>query len=282
VIKATVICAAAVLTAFGFASPAHSTSVIPNSSLDGPYYVLHSAPLTTTNPCSDCYPINWGYSVFPFGSAYGPSDTRSVLGVANNSYGFAGNYFVLGPLGLYAEPPERVGFVTVTPMGEVPIAAGNYVLSFDVLNPIAPPPTDANYAPTIGVYAESDDGGFVNLTWDISDPTFIGEYKPVPVPYSDGLMHVSIPYASYIPYHKLASITLILGYNGAHQTDLFYQPGDTLFLGDISLQCVSDCRMVPQTPLPATLPLFATGLGVIGLFGWRGKRRAKAAAKAKG
>jgi hypothetical protein len=31
------------------------------------------------------------------------------------------------------------------------------------------------------------------------------------------------------------------------------------------------------TPLPATLPLFASGLGVVGLFGWRRKRKAQAA-----
>ncbi len=30
------------------------------------------------------------------------------------------------------------------------------------------------------------------------------------------------------------------------------------------------------TPLPATLPLFAAGLGVMGLFGWRSRRRAYA------
>jgi hypothetical protein len=29
---------------------------------------------------------------------------------------------------------------------------------------------------------------------------------------------------------------------------------------------------VPQTPIPAALPLFATGLGAMGLFGWRRKR----------
>lgn len=32
-----------------------------------------------------------------------------------------------------------------------------------------------------------------------------------------------------------------------------------------------------QTPLPATLPLFATGIGGMGLLGWRRKRKAKAA-----
>jgi hypothetical protein len=32
------------------------------------------------------------------------------------------------------------------------------------------------------------------------------------------------------------------------------------------------------TPLPAAFPLFATGLGALGLFGWRRRRKAVAAA----
>ena len=35
---------------------------------------------------------------------------------------------------------------------------------------------------------------------------------------------------------------------------------------------------ISQTPLPAALPLFATGLGVLGLLGWRRKRKAAAVA----
>jgi hypothetical protein len=35
---------------------------------------------------------------------------------------------------------------------------------------------------------------------------------------------------------------------------------------------------VPATPLPAALPLFATGLGALGLLGWRRKRKAALAA----
>jgi PEP-CTERM motif len=31
------------------------------------------------------------------------------------------------------------------------------------------------------------------------------------------------------------------------------------------------------TPLPATMPLFATGLGLVGMFGWRRKRKVGAA-----
>ena len=37
---------------------------------------------------------------------------------------------------------------------------------------------------------------------------------------------------------------------------------------------------LPATPLPASLPLFATGLGVMGLFGWRRKRSDVAGAAA--
>jgi hypothetical protein len=35
--------------------------------------------------------------------------------------------------------------------------------------------------------------------------------------------------------------------------------------------------IIAGTPLPAALPLFATGLGAIGLLGWRRKRKAQAA-----
>ena len=37
-------------------------------------------------------------------------------------------------------------------------------------------------------------------------------------------------------------------------------------------------REVAETPLPAALPLFATGLGALGLLGWRRKRKAQAVA----
>jgi hypothetical protein len=36
-------------------------------------------------------------------------------------------------------------------------------------------------------------------------------------------------------------------------------------------------QQLTATPLPAALPLFATGLGALGLLGWRRKRKAQAA-----
>jgi hypothetical protein len=37
-------------------------------------------------------------------------------------------------------------------------------------------------------------------------------------------------------------------------------------------------NFLAPTPLPAALPLFATGLGALGLLGWRRKRKAQAVA----
>jgi len=39
-----------------------------------------------------------------------------------------------------------------------------------------------------------------------------------------------------------------------------------------------DMAFIAEVPLPATLPLFASGLGGLGLLGWRRKRRARAVA----
>jgi hypothetical protein len=46
------------------------------------------------------------------------------------------------------------------------------------------------------------------------------------------------------------------------------QVGDTITV-DLSVDG-------PITPLPAALPLFATGIGALGLLGWRRKRKARA------
>jgi hypothetical protein len=59
--------------------------------------------------------------------------------------------------------------------------------------------------------------------------------------------------------------------------------GTTLATGTSSLFTYSTNYAVTYTatavtPLPLTFPLFATGLGVMGLLGWRRKRKAQAAA----
>jgi hypothetical protein len=54
------------------------------------------------------------------------------------------------------------------------------------------------------------------------------------------------------------------------------QNGDGYFPNPYEMIVTAD--QVGTTPLPATLPLFASGLGAIGLLGWRRKRKAQAAA----
>jgi hypothetical protein len=49
----------------------------------------------------------------------------------------------------------------------------------------------------------------------------------------------------------------------------------SLFTGSHTASFQSDV----ETPIPAALPLFATGLGGLGLFGWRRKRKARAGDK---
>jgi hypothetical protein len=45
-----------------------------------------------------------------------------------------------------------------------------------------------------------------------------------------------------------------------------------------SFEVIIGATPLGATPLPAALPLFATGLGVMGLFGWRRKRKGATAA----
>ena len=49
-------------------------------------------------------------------------------------------------------------------------------------------------------------------------------------------------------------------------------------LGDLELDNNAGTTFTATiTPLPATLPLFATGIGALGLLGWRRNRKAQAA-----
>ena len=50
------------------------------------------------------------------------------------------------------------------------------------------------------------------------------------------------------------------------------------FLQDQSAGFILSGSELPPVPLPAALPLFATGLSMMGLLGWRSKRKAKALA----
>jgi hypothetical protein len=55
--------------------------------------------------------------------------------------------------------------------------------------------------------------------------------------------------------------------------------GDGPLFGDLGFPVTTPFTVATEaTPLPAALPLFATGLGALGLLGWRRKRKARAVA----
>jgi hypothetical protein len=75
------------------------------------------------------------------------------------------------------------------------------------------------------------------------------------------------------------------GTNGTYTFDVLASGSSTAldFLGynvpsNTFLTDVSITQDEVATPLPAALPLFATGLGGLGLLGWRRKRKAQAVA----
>lgn len=80
----------------------------------------------------------------------------------------------------------------------------------------------------------------------------------------------------YFSYHVLGSATS-LSVETTPAGDSFFlstDSGQQSAQGHSGVWTCEDCGM-PSTPLPAALPLFATGLGGLGLFGWRRKRKVR-------
>ena len=69
---------------------------------------------------------------------------------------------------------------------------------------------------------------------------------------------------------------LLLALSGSSSTFNFSMTGTQYALS--SIQGFGEGGGVSQAPLPAALPLFASGLGGMGLFAWWRKRKARAAA----
>jgi hypothetical protein len=59
---------------------------------------------------------------------------------------------------------------------------------------------------------------------------------------------------------------VLIGFRGSVRPGITDGTSNTIFIGESQV-----------TPVPAALPLFATGIGALGLFGWRRKRKAAAA-----
>jgi hypothetical protein len=81
------------------------------------------------------------------------------------------------------------------------------------------------------------------------------------------LADTALPSATYT--------NLVVLNEGANEIT-FYTPNDTQpgFIAGFAVEY----EILSATPLPTALPLFATGIGGLGLLGWRRKRKARAVA----
>ena len=128
------------------------------------------------------------------------------------------------------------------------------------------------------------DAGVGNTVFDIdptNNPGTTGSFLGLPYTDLTGLTGtIGVTYSEIValigfaPFGDLFAIMSVdyTGMSGglaAGQSLGFIQDTDNLNLtGDLT---------ITPTPLPAALPLFATGLGALGLLGWRRKRKAQAA-----
>jgi hypothetical protein len=148
-----------------------------------------------------------------------------------------------------------------------------------------------------GTYLTFAEGSFNfkgTLTLDITNQTIEGAQLNIP---NISVVPCGSPYCNFLAYEGVfegAGFTLGLNAfpagNGPYESGVIsgMTPGPS---GSVASGCIVDptpCNFAATsffgtltetstTPLPTALPLFATGLGALGLLGWRRKRKAQAA-----
>ena len=156
---------------------------------------------------------------------------------------------------------------------------------------------DITYDPTTAAGAGYSDqsitGVISNLTYAVSDPTLGGTITLNPITtftFSYGTLALYSDYAADQSKTFTGVPDLVIGINGLPVVPPSGESaaGDVWFsvTNDQYTETTSGTATFTQllgggtqttTPLPATLPLFASGLGALGLLGWRRKRKALAA-----
>jgi hypothetical protein len=152
-------------------------------------------------------------------------------------------------------------------------ASGSFQITFD---------------PTQQYLTQSITGIISGLTYSVTDPYFSGSPLPLnPIAYFafDGAGALTLSSDPTLSKSFFDTIDITIGINGwAYGTasSVWYaqdQYGHTLTANGTATitEQPLGAQLPGETPLPAALPLFATGLGAMGLLGWRRKRKGAAA-----
>jgi hypothetical protein len=142
-----------------------------------------------------------------------------------------------------------------------------------------------------GWYANGGGYGYTDITLadgaDFQDAQFLvgtGSPNAIPIEY-ELLEHGVVVASGNSPGTNLHGPMTYLGFSGGGFDEIWVQ---ALFNGGpdfdpladipagyelVALDSIAATEGVPTTPLPAALPLFATGFAGLGLLGWRRKRK---------
>jgi hypothetical protein len=154
---------------------------------------------------------------------------------------------------------------------------------------------DSTFTPTAntGVYAQSFSGEGEDTTYGSftsSSQSTIDFSSPPTIAISDGMFLEKFSEGTLFGVSSGNGTASGLG-TATVTLDFIFKGGTGLFAGDTGEITVTETitrtsptaatisngsytgTLITATPLPAALPLFATGLGAIGLFGWRKKRQ---------
>jgi hypothetical protein len=154
--------------------------------------------------------------------------------------------------------------------------------------------TGSDFGPTSGPYTTTDMvTGTIDLATALGDNLGLSSILPDSFSFSDGVQTITSSDSLSKESFNVATDAngYIVAWSIILETDVsdgissnfnpgFVVPGDIAYLNGGSDGAAVTLTPGSWTPLPAALPLFATGLGAMGLLGWRRKRKNAALAAA--
>ena len=203
-----------------------------------------------------------------FGYAFAVSALAlgAVVSIAPARAATVNDLITFSDTGTYATDGDPThGYTTGT-------ASGSFQITFD---------------PTQLYLTQSITGIISGLTYSVTDPYFSGSPLPLnPIGYFafDGAGTLTLSSDPTLSKNFFNTMDITIGINGwAYGTasSVWYsqdQYGNTLTASGTATitELPPGEAQLSATPLPAALPLFASGLGALGLLGWRRKRKSAA------
>jgi hypothetical protein len=204
----------------------------------------------------------------------------SKAAVVHAKFGYAFAVFALVLASVMSVAPARAAtitdIVTFSVTGSYPTNGG---CCYD--NGSASGSFDITFDPTLAYPDQSISGVISNLVYTVTDPLLGGNITSTLNPISSftlnyGVLTLYSNYAADQGKNFTDTPDIVIGINGFPTTPPIGVASAIWYSADSdgnTLTASGSATIESATPLPDALPLFATGLGAMGLFGWRKKRK---------